>query len=79
MENEILSVSDFCKVAGISRALFYTLLKEGKAPNIIKVGKRTLISRKAFEKWIADLETATANDNHQRMVNNNVNNRKGKM
>ena len=63
MDKELLSVTDFCKVTGISRALFYTLKKEGKAPALCKVGDRTLISRTAFEKWIAELEAASANDN----------------
>lgn len=63
MTDEIFTVTEFCKNAKLSKATFYLLLKEGKAPTIIKVGKRTLISRKAFEKWIADLEAATANDN----------------
>ena len=63
MTDELFTVTEFCKNTKLSKATFYLLLKEGKAPQIIKVGKRTLISRKAFEKWIADLETATANDN----------------
>ena len=56
MIEELFTVAEFCKSAKISKATFYLLLKEGKAPKIIKVGKRTLISRRAFEKWIADLE-----------------------
>lgn len=63
MDKQLLSVSEFLKAAGISRALFYTLKKEGKAPVCIKAGKRTLISRAAFINWIRDLETASANNN----------------
>lgn len=68
MDKELLSVTDFCKVTGISRALFYTLKKEGKAPALCKVGDRTLISRTAFEKWIAELEAASANNNRPATV-----------
>ena len=68
MDKQLLSVSEFLKAAGISRALFYTLKKEGKAPALCKVGDRTLISRTAFEKWIAELEAASANNNRPATV-----------
>lgn len=68
MEKELLSVADFCKVTGISRALFYNLKKEGKTPALCKVGDRTLISRAAFEAWIEELEAAGANNNRSAAV-----------
>jgi hypothetical protein len=45
------SVSEFCREHGISRALFYTLLRKGQAPHVIKAGRRTLISHEAAEDW----------------------------
>ena len=63
MNKQLLSIADFCKEANISRALFYNLKQRGKAPLCIKVGKRTLISKQAFENWIAELEAIATNDN----------------
>ena len=45
------SVARFCEAYQISRALFYKLLKEGRGPAIMKVGRRTLISRSAATEW----------------------------
>ena len=52
------SVSDFCGAHGISRALLYKLLRDGRGPRIMKVGRRTLISREAAEEWRRRMETA---------------------
>jgi len=45
------SVEQFCTSHNISRASFYQLLKDGKGPAIMKVGRRTLISREAAAAW----------------------------
>ena len=47
----IYSVAEFCREHGISRGLFYRLLREGRGPRVIKAGRRTLISREAAEQW----------------------------
>lgn len=54
------SVPEFCNSHGISRAMFYKLAKEGKAPKVTKVGRRTLISTKAAAEWRAGLEKEAA-------------------
>lgn len=46
-----LSVKRFCEMFGISRSFFYKMLKEGKGPQIMKIGKRTLVSSEAAEEW----------------------------
>ncbi len=56
---ESYSVADFCRAHGISRALFYKLLREGRGPRVMKVGRRTLISREAAEQWRRRMEGAT--------------------
>ncbi len=56
---ESYSVADFCRAHGISRALFYKLLREGHGPRVMKVGRRTLISREAAEDWRRRMEGAT--------------------
>ena len=50
------SVQDFCHEHGISRGLFYKLLRQGLGPNIIKVGRRTLISQEAAKEWRRRME-----------------------
>lgn len=51
METRAFSVSEFCTAHGFSRALFYLLLKDGRAPAIMRVGRRTLISAEAAAAW----------------------------
>lgn len=53
------SVDEFCKANGISQSFFYKLAKQGKAPRIMKVGKRTLISSEAASDWRKEMEVAT--------------------
>lgn len=52
------SIDEFCTDHRISRAMFYKLLAEGKAPRVMKVGSRTLISIEAAAAWRARMETA---------------------
>jgi predicted DNA-binding transcriptional regulator AlpA len=56
----MFSVRDFCKAHAISRAFFYKLHAEGKAPPICKLGSRTLISAEAAAEWRRDLERGCA-------------------
>lgn len=53
------SVSDFCHAHSISRSLFYKLQREGKAPKVLKIGRRTLITTEAAAEWRQSME-ATA-------------------
>ena len=52
------SVAEFCREHGISRGLFYNMLREGRGPRVIKAGRRTLISREAAEDWRRRMEGA---------------------
>lgn len=56
----LYSVSEFCCAHGIARSHFYALLKEGRAPAIIKLGRRTLISTEAAAAWRRRLESEAA-------------------
>ena len=53
------SVRDFCREHGISRGLFYRLLREGRGPRVMKVGRRTLISQEAADAWRRRMESVT--------------------
>lgn len=55
MDQKLLSVRDFCRMAGISRALFYLLLKRGTGPEVVKIGRLNKITITAAENWISNL------------------------
>lgn len=52
-----LSVIEFCRSFGISRSMFYKLLREGRGPRLMKIGRRTLITPEAAQEWKIRLET----------------------
>ncbi len=54
------SVSEFCHDYGISRGLFYCLLREGRGPAVIKLGRRTLISREAANEWLRRMDSQSS-------------------
>ena len=53
---EACSVSEFCEAFGLCHATFYNLLKTGRGPKIMKVGRRTLISEVAKQEWCRCME-----------------------
>jgi hypothetical protein len=54
------SVEEFCRAHNISVGFFYELLKRGEAPEIMKLGIRTLISHEAAARWRAERTTASS-------------------
>jgi len=64
-----LSVPAFCVDHGVSRSLFYRLIKEGRGPRLTKIARRTLISAEAAAEWRAKMERETSTrevcDGHQ--------------
>ena len=50
-EHGAYRVTQFCDAHGISRASFYLLDRQGKAPRTFSVGKRRLISKEAAAAW----------------------------
>ena len=56
MTKTVFSVAEFCREHGISRGLFYRLLREGCGPRVMKAGRRTLISHEAAEEWRRRME-----------------------
>lgn len=52
------SIAEFCQTFGISIPMFYKLKAKGEAPDVMKVGTRTLISDAAADKWRRDRERA---------------------
>lgn len=58
MQNEVFSVAQFCAAYSVSRAKLYQILKAGTGPATFKLGRKTLISREAAEKWLRTIESA---------------------
>jgi predicted DNA-binding transcriptional regulator AlpA len=57
---QALSISQFCARNNISRSFFYKLKKRRKAPRIMDVGGRQIISPEAERDWRLERETAAA-------------------
>ena len=51
-ERRAFTIEEFCKAYGISRALYYKLLRAGDGPRIAKIGSKTLISDEAATEWL---------------------------
>ncbi|MDA1277985.1 MAG: transcriptional regulator [Verrucomicrobia bacterium] len=56
-QTQAFSIVQFCEAHGFSRAMFYLLMKDGRAPAVMKVGKRTLISAEAAADWRKRMES----------------------
>jgi hypothetical protein len=55
-----MSVAEFCQSYGITPWMFYALLRTGKAPDTMRVGRRRIISIAAAERWQQAMEAAAA-------------------
>ena len=54
MSNETqsaFSIQQFCERHNLPRSSYYKLLKDGKAPAIMRVGRRRLITAEAAQAW----------------------------
>jgi predicted DNA-binding transcriptional regulator AlpA len=56
----MLSIPAFCADHGMSRSLFYRLIKEGRGPRLTRIARRTLISAEAAAEWRARMEQETS-------------------
>jgi hypothetical protein len=54
------SVDQFCQRNGICKAHFYNAVRAGRGPRLMKVGRRTLVTRQAETDWHGAVEAATA-------------------
>lgn len=57
------TVPQFCDDHNISCTHFYELLKSGKGPRLMKIGRRTLVTAEAAAEWRKRMEAATSGDN----------------
>jgi hypothetical protein len=54
-----VSIPDFCRAHGISRAHFYNLRRRGLAPRTLVAGRRRLVSDESAAEWRRSMETLT--------------------
>jgi hypothetical protein len=59
-DQEAYSISDFCDAHDISRPLFYSLKAQGQAPEIMRLGRRCLITKEAAAQWRARMTAQNA-------------------
>jgi hypothetical protein len=59
-QTDALSIVEFCRRNGISTALYFKINREGLGPSLMRVGRRTLITREAAEEWRREREAASA-------------------
>lgn len=60
MDTNAFSIDEFCEAHRISRAMYYSLEKDGNGPRLMQVGRRVLISAEAAAEWRQRMEKATA-------------------
>jgi len=56
MSADVLTVDEFCLAHRICRATFYNLQKQAKAPTLMRVGSRVLISKESAAAWRRRME-----------------------
>jgi len=59
-EPPLYTVSGFCAAHHIARSFLYRLLREGRGPRVMKLGRRTFITREAAADWRAQMERETS-------------------
>jgi hypothetical protein len=58
-EADAISIPEFCRRHQISVGMYFKIAREGFGPRIMKVGRRTLVSREAAEEWRRERELAS--------------------
>lgn len=58
--DESFTIKEFCAAEKISRAFFYKLQSQGKAPQTYPLGSDRRISREAWLVWRAERQTEAA-------------------
>lgn len=59
-EPPLYTVSAFCAAHHIARSFLYQLLREGRGPRVMKLGRRTFITREAAADWRMRMEKETS-------------------
>ncbi len=60
--HHLLTVTEFCRLSGISRSTWQKLKRNGMTPAIVTVGGIQRIRREAVEEWLAENEAKVSAD-----------------
>jgi hypothetical protein len=58
-ERDAFSIPEFCRRNGFGPGLYFKIARDGRGPRVMRVGRRTLISREAAEEWRRAREAAS--------------------
>ena len=53
---KMLTIKEFCKLAGISESLFFRYRANGEGPRVTKFGARVLVSPENGREWLKSRE-----------------------
>lgn len=59
IEKQAFSIPEFCAAYSVGRAKLYRMMKAGEGPRIMKVGRKTIISKEAADEWRRNIEAKT--------------------
>jgi hypothetical protein len=59
-DRDAYSIPEWCRRNGFSPSFFFKLQKKGLGPRVMRVGRRTLVSREANDEWRREREAASA-------------------
>lgn len=54
-----ISITEFCRLIGLSRRTLYSLLDRGEGPPTCRIGRRRVIRREAADAWLRSREATT--------------------
>jgi len=54
------SIKQFAQAHGLSESMVFKLMRDGRGPRLLRLGRRTLITVEAAAEWRAAHERATA-------------------
>lgn len=58
MENQLLKISEVCKITGLARSTIYLQIQNEQFPKPVKIGKRSVAWRGSdLSTWMSNLST----------------------
>jgi predicted DNA-binding transcriptional regulator AlpA len=55
-KKQVYTILEFCRAYSMSKPFFYKLIKNNKAPKIMRVGARVYITKEAALEWQRSME-----------------------
>ena len=56
VEKDAVGILEFCQRHGLSRSTFYNLEKIGRAPKVMRLGAKIMVSKEAMADWRSSIE-----------------------